>query len=91
MHAKLMYSNQGGGDDCYAELDVQDQTHKQITEQLCNSVDFCNGVLFEEFEEEFSDENGTVYGFDGIGIYIAKEEKVWDALYLAWEKDFLGA
>ena len=36
-------------------------------------IDWCEGVKFKEFEEEFKGEGWVMYGYDGIGIFVVDE------------------
>lgn len=85
--AQLMY-NQYGIDDCYATIDCSGKTIRQIVKELCSKVYFCNDVKFNEFEKEIENENGVVYGFDGIGIFIVKEKGTFEELYNEWLEEY---
>ena len=73
--------NQYGSDECYATIDCSGKTIRQIVKELCSKVDFCEDVKFKEFEKEIENEKGVVYCFDGIGLFIAKEESTVEELY----------
>lgn len=84
MIAKLHY-NSHGTHDCYATHHVSaSASHQEIVENLCNAVNFCEGVPFDEFEQEMINENGVVYGFDGIGVFIANDQHQMQELYDEW-------
>ena len=85
--AQLMY-NQYGSDDCYATIDCSGKTIRQIVKELCSKVDFCEDVKFKEFEKEIENEKGVVYCFDGIGLFIAKEESTVEELYNDWYEEY---
>ena len=80
--------NYAGSDDCYAKIDCTGMTNSKIVTTLCKMVDFCESARFSDFEKEFTCEHGIVYGYDGIGIFIAKDESSWELLYKEWAKEY---
>ena len=36
-------------------------------------IDWCVGVKFKEFEDEFNGVGWVMYGYDGIGVFVVDE------------------
>ena len=66
-----IWYNRYGVDECYGKL--KGEWNKGLWRKVVEMIDWCVGVKFKEFEEEFKGEGWVMYGYDGIGVFVVDE------------------
>jgi len=66
-----IWFNRYGVDECYGKL--KGEWNKELWGKIEKMIDWCEGVKFKEFEEEFKGEGWVMYGWDGVGVFVVDE------------------